>query len=318
MNLSTNVLEAGKATMTDDKKKFGFSLDFEEEREMLIKQKLDQQEKRREIERQRQADAEKLKFDEAEFDQIKQEEFQKGLEAGKSEQKQAQEQTQIEILEHISKQFEALQKEVVQHEENMRVAFLNSLLSVVRMVVPEMIDQNKEKDMEAFIIKAFEECHKDSDIEALVAEADYDTLKPLIRDAALKADIKRNDVKIKKQSDIAPGQCVVQWRDGGIEFNAEQYKKDITNALEQTFQSINLVVSKPEDADIQAEAVDEPVEMAAEPKEEVEAAGDHAEEIQESSEETEVVASEETQPEEEIMGSEGDDNNNNMNNGEVS
>jgi flagellar assembly protein FliH len=124
---------------------------------------------------------------------------------------------------HLIENVETFKKE---QDNQLRLA----ILSVARKVLPDFMARNGIQEIEALLTDAIGNMLREPRLVVRVHESQFDAINVRIQDiTAQKAYAGK--VVLLADATFAPGDCLVEWADGGIERNADATFRDIEKAV---------------------------------------------------------------------------------------
>lgn len=167
-----------------------------------------------------------------EFDALKQESYESGFAAGQQAGADEHARKLLAVMERVVGKLDeaiAQQVEARKQQENDIQALA---MAIARKILPDYLAKHGMGEMEAVLSRTLAEMIHEPRIVVRVHEPQFDDVNARIH-AITTQKAYAGKIIVLADADIRPGDCRVEWADGGIERNTESTMKDIEAILQQ-------------------------------------------------------------------------------------
>ena len=163
------------------------------------------------------------------LDELKQEGYNAGFEAGKAAGLDEQTAQLTAIVATVEKNIDILMQcmDALNQEQNTHTRQL--VLSVVRKMMPDLMARNGMQEIEALLSDTLRTMSREPRLVIRVNDAQLTALSERI-DAMTSQRAYSGKVIVLSDADVVSGDCRIEWADGGIERNSQE----TMSAIEQT------------------------------------------------------------------------------------
>lgn len=166
------------------------------------------------------------------YDALKKESYEAGYAAGQQAGADEQARKLLAVMERIAGRLDealALAESAKQKQESDARALA---LAVVRKILPDYAAKHGMEEIEAVLSRTLTEMIHEPRIVARVHESQFDEVNARIH-ALTTQKAYAGKIIVLADTDVRPGDCRIEWADGGIERNTESTMKDIESILQQ-------------------------------------------------------------------------------------
>ena len=182
-------------------------------------------------------------FSEEELRTAQDESFTQGKEQGINETAAEREQSLLEAIEKIDKQFNNLFKS----QEEIATSNLNSAILVAttinRKIFPTLNKQGALEEVEHLVIESMKSILKEPKVNICIHPDLEPLLKKHIGSLSKKANY-RSEIQIIAAEDIPLGDCRIEWENGGAQRNTESMWQEIDAIIERNLQITPKITSR--------------------------------------------------------------------------
>ncbi|MDD4616247.1 MAG: FliH/SctL family protein [Alphaproteobacteria bacterium] len=164
------------------------------------------------------------------FDALKRENYDAGFEAGKTAGKEEQLARQTDALDRVAQNVGELIGNIAVFAEEQEEQTRQLALAVVKKILPAFVEKSGTGEIEKLIGDAFREMAREPRLVVRISDAEFDGLNEKIQAIAAERAFSGKLV-VLASSEVASGDCRIEWADGGIERNTPAAMAEIEQTI---------------------------------------------------------------------------------------
>jgi flagellar assembly protein FliH len=176
------------------------------------------------------------RYNEVELEAARQEAFDKGREAGRVEAEATREQLIARSTAAFSENLKRFQTFTADLDRRMTSWALQAAHIMLKTLFPELLRRHSQAEIEALVVEALHENEQEPRVVLRLPADMIEPLRPLVADLCRDAGFAGRLLLIEDDT-IAPGDCRIEWAEGGVERQAQRVWKDIEQRVARLLDS---------------------------------------------------------------------------------
>jgi len=165
-------------------------------------------------------------FDEAELVAARAEGFEAGRAAARAEAEASDERRRTEALASIAAGIGAIEPEIAKLNDDATSRAARLALAVARRLVPEYLQRHGTAEIEALLRDSLRNLLGEARVVLRVPDGDLDTINEHLAKIATRSGYAGRVVLIA-DDELGPGECRIEWADGGVERDTARLWREI-------------------------------------------------------------------------------------------
>lgn len=152
--------------------------------------------------------------------------FAQGREAGRRETEGGREQLVARSTAAVAEGLQAIQRIGAELEQRMTRWALQSAVGMLQKLFPELVRRHGQAEIEALVVGTLHDLEDEPRVVVRLPAAMIEPMQPAVADLCRQAGFVGRLLLIEDES-VVPGDCRVEWAEGGIERQAQRLWTDI-------------------------------------------------------------------------------------------
>ncbi|HEU0117974.1 MAG TPA: FliH/SctL family protein [Alphaproteobacteria bacterium] len=161
---------------------------------------------------------------------LKKEAFDAGVQAGKKAGHDVQTQTVNALLARVEGRLEEVMQNLGNIEKDRDASLRNAVLAIAKKLLPDFVAKNGLQEIQALLNDAIAEMVHEPRLVVRIHESEFDTINNRIQEITTQKAY-AGKVVVLADAEIAPGDCRIEWADGGVERKAAATMQSIEEAV---------------------------------------------------------------------------------------
>lgn len=164
------------------------------------------------------------------FDALKKQEWEAGFAAGQATTADEEAQKLAAIIAQMDVRIGKLLDSVLDLQKTQEAQTQKAVLAIARKILPEFIARSGTQEIEPLLASAISDMIREPRLVVRIHESQFDAINARIHEITVQKAY-AGKVVVLADAATAPGDCLIEWADGGIERNVEATWNDIEKVV---------------------------------------------------------------------------------------